>query len=95
MDLAAWLAPGIERATELLALLQRCSAARKRVRSDTYRDLGPAGESAGGVEVTVQCAGSQVATVAGRKQQGVRFVPYMAGQMPLDGLVNLFEVQWE
>jgi hypothetical protein len=27
VDLAAWLAPGIERATELLALLQRCSAA--------------------------------------------------------------------
>ena len=42
---------------------------------------GPAGDSAGGVEVSVQGAGSQVTTVAGRKQQGIRFVPHMDGQM--------------
>ena len=46
----------------------------------------PTSDRAGGVEVPVQRGRGQVATVAGRKQQGFWFVSHMSCQMLLEGL---------
>ena len=46
--------------------------------------IGPVGRVPGAVELPVERAGGQVATVVGRQQQRVRVTPHRGGQVCLD-----------